>query len=58
MGGDLRVHYRSERLGLASFVVGLLRGLAELLGENVSVEHEVSRAALGAHEVFLVRHVS
>ena len=43
---EIRMLYRSERAGLAPFAEGILLGLAERLGERVSV---VSRAGRGRH---------
>ncbi|MGE3812335.1 MAG: heme NO-binding domain-containing protein [Candidatus Nanopelagicales bacterium] len=45
--GTLDVHYRSEREGLAPFVVGLLEGLGELYGTPVTVSRD--EAASGPH---------
>ena len=36
---SFEVHYTSERVGLASFVVGLLEGLGELYGTPAKVVH-------------------
>jgi len=52
---DLRLHYRSDRPGLAPFVFGLLGGLGEMFDTVVTVRHE-QRVDDGAdHDVF---HVS
>lgn len=51
--GRFRAHYHSERDGLAPMVIGLLRGLAKVTGESVTVTHEQHRAEHG-HDVFLI----
>jgi len=48
------VHYRSERAGLAPFVVGLLEGLGELYGTPATVAHDVQASTGADHEVFRV----
>ena len=52
-GGRLEVHYRSEREGLAPFVVGLLEGLGELYGTPVVVTRD-DEASQPHHELFLL----
>lgn len=47
-----RIHYRSEREGLAPMVVGLLEGYAELFGVRVVITHVEDRAAGADHDVF------
>lgn len=54
-GGDLLVHYRSDRAGLAPFVHGLLLGLADRFGTPIAVEHLESRGGDATHELFIVR---
>lgn len=54
-GGDLDVHYRSERVGLAPFVVGLLEGLGDLYGTPAVVTHDAAASEGSDHEVFHVR---
>lgn len=53
--GAMRLAYASHREGLAPFVVGLLRGLGEMFGQPVTVEHVERRAAGAKEDVFLVR---
>ena len=48
------LHYFSEREGLASFVVGLLHGLAAETDETISVEHVTQRSEASDHDVFRV----
>ena len=50
----LQLDYYSERAGLAPMVVGLVEGLAELLGERATATHV--RTAVDGHDEFLVRH--
>ncbi|HEX8497481.1 MAG TPA: heme NO-binding domain-containing protein [Actinomycetales bacterium] len=52
----LRLHYYSDRPGLAAMVIGLVEGLAVLLGETATATH-VEVAADGAdHDEFVVRY--
>ena len=53
--GTLDVHYRSERVGLVPFVVGLLEGLGDLYGTPASVTHDALASDGTDHEVFHVR---
>ncbi|MDA8019133.1 MAG: heme NO-binding domain-containing protein [Thermoanaerobaculia bacterium] len=53
----VNVHYFSDRVGLAPFVVGLLYGLAEMHAQEVTVRHVVDDAAVGDHEVFRVDYL-
>lgn len=53
--GVIEVHYRSERSGLAPFVVGLLEGLGELYGTPVLVSHEAAPDESRDHDTFHVR---
>jgi len=52
--GSLRLHYLSERAGLAPMVVGLLHGLAEVFQTKIAIEIAESRADGHDHEVFLI----
>lgn len=54
---SLVVHYRSERAGLAPFVVGLLRGAAARFGRSVEVTLTRSRDDGHDHEEFVVRYL-
>jgi hypothetical protein len=51
---SLRLHYRTHRRGLASLVVGVLRGLGKRFGKAVQVILEQSRDAGADHDVFAV----
>jgi hypothetical protein len=51
---SLRLHYFSEREGLASFVIGLVRGLGKLFGTPVDVVHDVPRGGSRDHHEFVV----
>lgn len=53
-GHSLRLHYHSEREGLSSFVVGLVKGLGQMFRTPVEVTHEVVRGAASDHDVFLI----
>ena len=53
--GGVTLEYRSERPGLAPFVVGLLEGVGNLYGERVEVEQVASRDAGAPHDRFVVR---
>lgn len=55
--GLVRLHYHSTRDGLAPFVVGLLRGVAEMVGQRVAVTHPVRRADGVDHDEFLIEVV-
>jgi hypothetical protein len=48
----ITVHYRSEREGLAPFVVGLLEGLARLCNVEASVSQVAARGEQDDHDVF------
>lgn len=52
--GLVTVHYRSERLGLAAFVVGLLEGLAQLCSVDAKVTHVATRGVDADHDVFQI----
>jgi predicted hydrocarbon binding protein len=52
-GSDvITVHYRSEREGLASFMAGLLEGLAELMSHPTEVRQVSERGTGSDHDVF------
>lgn len=48
----LTIHYRSEREGLAPFMLGLLEGLSEVCEEPVHVRHTAARGPAFDHDVF------
>ncbi|WP_369054531.1 heme NO-binding domain-containing protein [Kineococcus terrestris] len=52
----LRLDYWSERPGLAPMVVGLVEGLAELLGGSASATHVRVAADRHDHDSFAVTH--
>ena len=52
--GEIVVHYRSVRQGLAPFVVGLLDGLGDLYGTPATVHHVSGPTADAPYDVFRV----
>lgn len=56
--GALRVHYASERDGLAPMVIGLLRGLARRFGERRVVRHMIPRGPASREDIFVVESVA
>lgn len=54
----LLIHYHSHRTGLGAMVVGLLRGLGDLLGQEITVERVADASTRSGpdttHEVFSV----
>ncbi|MGB1698961.1 MAG: heme NO-binding domain-containing protein [Nannocystaceae bacterium] len=50
--GETFLHYRSERVGLTDFVIGLLDGLAEHFNEPLKVSLVSSRAEGADHDIF------
>ena len=52
----VRLHYYSEREGLAPMVVGLVRGLGTMFATNVTVEQAASRAEGAAHDEFQITY--
>ena len=51
---SLRLHYRSEREGLAPMVIGLLNGLGKMFDTEVSVSLDKARTNGHTHDEFLV----
>ncbi len=51
---SIRVHYFSERQGLAPMVVGLLKGLADLYQTSVEVEQVAYLAKGDDHDIFQI----
>lgn len=51
---SLRLHYRSDRAGLAPMVIGLLRGLGRMFDTEVSIAHVASVAAGADHDEFQI----
>jgi len=54
---SFHVHYRSHRVGLAPFVLGLLHGLGNHFEVDVQIEHIASGHGIMNSEVFLVKYV-
>ena len=52
----LRLEYWSDRPGLAPMVIGLVEGLAELLGGTATAVHVQSAAEGHEHDTFVVEH--
>ncbi len=52
----VRLHYASEREGLAPMVVGLVRGLGTMFATDVTVEQAASRAEGAAHDEFQITY--
>lgn len=50
----LLLHYRTERPGLAPMAVGILYGLAERLGQEITVEHREKKADGADHDIFYI----
>jgi hypothetical protein len=53
--GSLRLRYTSTRPGLAPLVVGLLKGLGTMFGEDLRIVHERA-IAVGCDEFLIHRH--
>lgn len=51
---SLRLHYHSERAGLAPMVIGLLKGLGKMFDTEVSVLFDKARTNGYQHDEFLV----
>ena len=52
---SLRLHYISDRAGLAPFVKGLVQGLGQMFATPVQVELEVAKDAGADHDEFVVQ---
>jgi hypothetical protein len=52
--GRYELRYRSGRDGLAPMVVGLVKGLADKFGLDVTMRHEVRRGRDGDHDMFVI----
>jgi len=55
--GGFRLHYYSQRAGLAPMVKGLLKGLAKQFEVTIEVEQIESVAAGHDHDTFAIRYV-
>jgi hypothetical protein len=53
---SLRLHYHTQRTGLAPLVVGIIKGLGKRFGAHVDIIHVVRREDGADHDEFLVRH--
>ncbi len=53
-GGELILHYYSERAGLAPMVVGLLRGVGERFGQSLEIRH-LAPSSEADHDRFSIR---
>lgn len=51
---SLKLHYYSDREGLAPFVIGLLKGLSERFSTLTRIEHVTARGREADHDVFLI----
>jgi hypothetical protein len=51
---SLRLHYHTERAGLAPMVLGLVKGLGKRFNTECTVVQEASKADGADHDVFLV----
>jgi hypothetical protein len=54
--GSLRLHYESERPGLAPMVTGLLRGLGRMFNTEIDIERVARREDGADHDEFLVKY--
>jgi len=54
---EYRIHYASEREGLAPMVIGLVKGLAKRFGQSVEVVQVLFKADAQGEDVFTVRHL-
>ncbi len=52
---SLRLHYRSQRAGLAPFVRGLIVGLGQLFNTAVEVTQATDKSSGADHDEFIVR---
>lgn len=51
---ELRLHYKSHRRGLSTFLIGMLEGLGEMFTVSVSIKHEHQVEEGDTHDVFHV----
>jgi Haem-NO-binding len=52
----LKLHYHSDREGLAPMVVGLVKGLGSRFNTDVEVTQTCSKAEGASHDEFLVKY--
>lgn len=52
---SLRLHYRSERAGLAPMIIGLVKGLGKLFDTEVNVSLDKGRTNGHDHDEFLIQ---
>lgn len=55
--GRYRLHYGSQRAGLAPMVLGLVRGLAQRFGQRVEVTHIHAKTRIDEEDVFDLREL-
>jgi hypothetical protein len=53
-GNGLRLHYYSDRAGLAPFVIGLVDGLGGMFQTPLVISHEIARGSENDHDVFQI----
>ncbi|MEM9787518.1 MAG: heme NO-binding domain-containing protein [Pseudomonadota bacterium] len=53
--GQHRLHYLSNREGLAPMVIGLLHGMADECGVTIDITHAEKREQGAAHDVFVLQ---
>lgn len=56
-GGSVRLHYRSDRPGLAPMVIGLVRGLGKMFNTAVTIAQVASRSDGADHDEFQITYV-
>lgn len=56
--GLLKLHYYSDRPGLASLVIGILKGLSKKFDQPCEISKVVSKDDGGDHDVFEIRSVA
>ncbi len=54
--GELTLHYKSNRAGLAPMVLGLLKGVGKLFNTEVQAKHVETRSENPWHEVYHVKY--
>ena len=52
--GTVRLHYFSERPGLAPFVIGILKGLAEFYEQQITIEVAAEKRSEATQDEFLI----
>ncbi len=49
------LHYYSERKGLTSFVIGLIKGIAKIYDTEIVIEHKETEQSDTWHDIFVIR---